>query len=222
MKILNLILFSNTKEFVILKNTLRPYLIVQKQKYNIDYYFYCFSDIEKSYIEGDMIYIKGEETYVPGILNKTIASFSLFENNEYDYIIRSNVSTIINYKNLIEYLSNNKVDYGGGHILNLKWLDPRCGIVNKKYFNQEYVSGTAIVMSHKAFNYLLGNKDNIDYTIIDDLSIGVLLNKEFKPVLIDGFVVNDVYNKKGIFYRNKRRNRIGDSLCMSDIINQIL
>ena len=69
---------------------------------NITFYFYCYKeDLQEEYvIEDDMIYIKGAETYVPGILEKTIKVFEITKNMEYDFLLRSNISTVIDYSKL--------------------------------------------------------------------------------------------------------------------------
>ena len=49
-----------------------------------------------------MIYIKGEETFIPGILEKTLLAIKISSKNfTYDYIVRTNISTLVNYIKLI-------------------------------------------------------------------------------------------------------------------------
>ena len=236
MKILNLILYSKSDEYDEMYNLQSNYLKFIKENLNIDYYFYCYDDIEEDYkIIDDIIYIKGEESYLPGVLDKTIKSFELFINDNYDYIIRSNISTVLNFELLINFLNNNKIDYCG-NIIKINWLNNEHGIT-KKYFNEDFITGTCIILSNNAYTYLLNNKINLDYTVIDDIAISLLLKYNFKFIELNNYyVVNDtnVNEKKTFtndktyhqiipFYRNKSINRNNDiqyiNILIDDLIN---
>ena len=44
----------------------------------------------------NIIYIKGSETFIPGILLKTICGIEIFKDRtDFDYIIRTNISEIV-------------------------------------------------------------------------------------------------------------------------------
>ena len=60
--------------------------------------------IDKNFIENDTIFIKCEETY-DNIFYKTIESFKLFKDkiNEYDYIFRTNLSSVVDLNKLLVY-----------------------------------------------------------------------------------------------------------------------
>ena len=105
--ILNLILYSDSNEYNQMRDELRNYLIIKK----IKYYFYCFDNkIESDYIfDDDILRIKGDESYLPGILDKTIKAITITSNIDYKYLVRSNISTIIDFDNLNnEDLENDK------------------------------------------------------------------------------------------------------------------
>jgi hypothetical protein len=56
--------------------------------------------------ENDIIYVKGKE-HILNVLYKTITAIEyIFQKNEYDFIIRSNISTIIHIPNLLQYLQH--------------------------------------------------------------------------------------------------------------------
>ena len=58
-------------------------------------------------IDGNILYIHGEETFLPGVLNKTLDAMKVITNNlniQYDFILRSNASTVINYYSLFRYI----------------------------------------------------------------------------------------------------------------------
>ncbi len=194
MKILNLILFSESKEYNIMRNYIRRI----NNKQNIEYYFYMYNEeLEDEYkIEGDMIYIRGKETFIPGILEKTIKVLEIMKDRDYDYIIRSNASTIVNFRLLKEKMEEikNEInnDYVGVYKIYIKELDI------------EFVTGTNIILSKKLVKYIIDNKEKIDYELIDDISIGKLMKDKFKIRIIENAYTIDnkgEYEDNIIIYR---------------------
>ena len=94
-KILNLVLYSRDRiydqMYTMLSNFYRRYRF-------LDTIFYVFdsSIINEYEREGDILKIKGSESLIPGVLDKTIKAFLwVNENlciNDYEYIIRSNTT----------------------------------------------------------------------------------------------------------------------------------
>ena len=148
---------------------------------------------KKYIIKNDILYINGKESYIPGILEKTLFAFSLFR-NDYDYIIRTNVSSIINVDKIMKILQTTKIEYGCGHCLKLSWLDKLYGIIDTTYWNTNYAQGTCIILSKNAINELIENQNDIPYGIIDDVAIGYML-KKYK-----------LQTFTNIFYRHKPEN----------------
>ncbi len=80
MKILNLVLYSDNDEiYVQMYQALSGYY---KGFSDVSTYFYKYNENISGNIEitGDIINIKGRESYMPGILNNTIDAFMLFKN----------------------------------------------------------------------------------------------------------------------------------------------
>ena len=79
------------------------------QKYdNIDFYFlYNDPSIGKEYVisENDILF-QEKETFIPGIFNKTIRSLNVCNYTNYDYIIRTNMSTFFYIPGLLLFLQN--------------------------------------------------------------------------------------------------------------------
>src|SRR5204862_4752519 len=122
------------------------------KKIGVDHYFYCFDPkIDEDFkIVDDIIYFKGEESFIPGILDKTLKVFEMFKNSDYNYIVRSNISAIINFKFLKNYLYYNPMDYGGPYNYVGTFLDPKSGLTEEKhkiYKNSPFIGGACIVMS---------------------------------------------------------------------------
>lgn len=82
--------------------------IIDKKHDNLDFYFlYNDPSIEKEYIiSGNDIFFKENETYIPGIFNKTIRAFNVCNYTNYDYIIRTNMSTFFNIPGLFRFLQH--------------------------------------------------------------------------------------------------------------------
>jgi len=225
MKLLNLIIYNQNTEYDIMKSLLQKYL----SKNNIIYYFIIFDNniSDNHVIINDTIYLKGSESYlgIGGLLDKTIKSLEILNNLHYDFLIRTNISTIINFKLLLQKLSDiNSVSYASCLNFNLQWLDPPCGIFNNKYFGTIYSSGTCIILSKNLTQFIISHKNELDYSVVDDVAIGILLNKyNFFPLCFDNLSLNSTqFNSDTIAYRNKRHNRFIDIYYMSSIINDLI
>jgi hypothetical protein len=235
--ILNLILFSNEncfyREYLKMIELQKEYMKSYKSNNNnITFYFYCYKeDLQEEYmIEDDMIYIKGAETYVPGILEKTIKVFEITKNMEYDFLLRSNISTVIDYSKLdnILYKIPDDVIYAGGFCCLHNWIDNPSGI--HKIYNIRFILGTSIILRREGVHKLINNKNVLSKTIIDDVAIGLFFNHfGDKPYGFDNYyrynlscVTNGV-----VFYRNRKSyknavQREDDVINMQNIIKQIM
>jgi|TARA_B110000114_G_scaffold173451_1_gene201062 hypothetical protein len=235
MKILHIIIYSesninhNIKEgtYENMQKLLSNYY--KKFNNNVLTYFVKYDNNIKNthgtdyYIINDIIYINGEETFMPGILEKTLLAIKYLNISEYDYFIRSNVSTIIEFNRLISYLEINPIDYyGSGKLFNLQCSGWN-GVKDSTLFGTLFASGTSIIFTKKAINDIFANMNLVRMEIIDDVSLGIFV-KEYKkdviPIEIDKnyfyevpYFMKDsnsidefikyIKNKDIIFYRNK-------------------
>ena len=114
--------------------------------------------------DGEFLYFRGTESFKPGIITKTMNAMKYINQKySYDYVVRTNVSTVINIKNLLDYfVTIPKTNYTGGFII----------------FNWFY-SGIFIVFSKDISELLCNidlNRENI-YEVMDDVLIMELINK---------------------------------------------
>lgn len=164
------ILILNSPGYESYNTVMEKYL----KNFEFEFYFYQFSDLYNEITTiGHYIYIPGEETMVPGILDKTIQVFKMF--SEYDYIVRLNATSILNFTK-VEFIG----DYWG--YLNSGSLDvnEEFGITVdflEKVGNLEFISGKCICLSKLAVNILL--KSEIDMTIMDDIAISLAMRPHF-------------------------------------------
>jgi hypothetical protein len=233
MKILNLVLYSDNDEiYVQMYQALSGYY---KGFSDVSTYFYKYNENISGNIEitGDIINIKGRESYMPGILNKTIDAFMLFKNNgeyeKYDYIIRSNISSIVNFRLLSEQLELNPVEYYGS---------TNIGNITLDNTNIPFASGTNIIMSKKGYMTLVDNINLLNRAYIDDISIAVFFHKlnikitnvgkagesgfVFVPMINNNLEYEKLVSHNYLVYRNKsENNRQYDVINMKNIIKYL-
>jgi hypothetical protein len=239
MKILNLVLYSDNifynQMYEILSKFYENYNYVQTIFYKYDENLN--SDIE---IKNNILLIKGKESIIPGCLHKTIVTFKWIKDNinlnDFDYIIRQNISTIINFDKLKNILIDNKFNYGSGLMLNLNWIDSYSGINDKKYFGLNFASGTSIILDKNTFKYILENSNYLNYEIVDDVAIGDLI-KNYPNIIKNDMTkyfifiekINetefknnlDFYINNYIFFRNKNNDRNIDIINMNLICDNL-
>ena len=188
-------------------------------------------------IEEDIIFVKGTEKYL-NILYKTIQSIEyLFSKKKYDYLIRSNISTIVNIPQLLIKLNTfpSKNIYSGSLSKKLYWLDINGGITDSKLWGTEFIVGISIILSYDLVNFLIENKHKLDYNVIDDVSLGYFIKNYCHESLETGkkhlvnhiFLNNDnmkqieVSYNSYIFFRNKNNDRNDDLKAMDNICQLI-
>lgn len=160
------------KHTTIMEN-LKVFYIMYKKLYCEDYL-----------IDGNMLYINGDETYMPGILNKTIAAMEIITtklNIDYDFILRTNASTVINYIELFKYLNSydftlDKQHYYIGPYYNLSWYDYHNGIIDNTHHGTRFCSGTCMLINKSLIINIINNKEKLLLNLIDDVSIGQYIN----------------------------------------------
>ena len=197
MKICIVIIYSYSELYVKMKKALHKYYSSK----DISFYFVEFNNTA-GLIE-NTIYVKGEE-HLLHILEKTIKSFDyILKNVDFDFIIRTNISTVIDIKNLRTFLTNipSTGIYCGGNKNKLSWLDYRSGIYDTTHFGTTFVQGTSIILSKDVVELMCKNSNEFNYNIVDDLSIGIFF-KKYDTILQK----SDPYNAKFIYVNNKSTN----------------
>ena len=103
-------------------------------------------------------------------------------------------------------------------------IDKSGGIVDETYFGLKYASGTAIVFSKNILDQVMAKRDKINYKLIDDVAIGLLMRDEFKKPAeqVGSFLVvsdaSEIGKKSYVFYRNRSSNRETDVKNMRMIV----
>lgn len=156
------------------------------------------------------IYVKGNETYIPGILNKTVEAIRAI-GLEYDFVWRTNLSSVLDFDGLLRYcrglnplpvasLKDGLSEEGlMSHppVASLKDGQLRCvfyagytglaDVTTNKDIdsNIRFASGSGFLLSREAVQYLIDNEGMLRRDLIDDVAIGALLEPRFGIVHLD-------------------------------------
>lgn len=236
MKILNLVIYtSRIKIYEDFYKIISPFY--KSQNDTVDTYFVEYSeDLDVPYkINGDQLTIQGRECMIPGLLWKIIDALLILKHDvkKYDYILRTNASTLVDFKTLDGILKSENMDYFGGCIYHQGVLDPNNGIVDKNYIGTKFVSGTMIGMSKNFCEFLLDNRHKIDHHVVDDVAIGIFFKNYGQGwkgrafpnrfIFLGGeihtieWLTEVINNKKPIAWRNKSDNRAIDLINMKNV-----
>lgn len=126
--------------------------------------------------ENKILYVKGDESLIPGILHKTVEALSYFLSTDstYTHVWRTNLSSVLDFVGLQKYLETiPSTNFYGGYVGKA---------VNENIF---FASGAGFLMSRDVAEYLVANKASLRYDLIDDVAIGALLEPKFGIVPID-------------------------------------
>lgn len=199
MKVLLLIISSPGNEYKRFEDLWRYYMFCHK---DIDAYFIEFrkqNDIYK--LEDSKLYLQGEESIIPGCFRKTISSMKHLNYDDYDFVVRTNLSSMIQLHRLMLYLEEmpRTLYYAG---------------CQGKYKNIPFCSGALFIMSKDIAEFLCSGDYTISNNLIDDVQIGDIINKQYGYIhksLERQDVKNDsVINNSVFHYRFKTANRLND------------
>jgi hypothetical protein len=139
-----------------------------KENYSIDILFlYSDNNIHDEYvINDDKLISKCVENYWHSLLIKTINGFKYGYEKNYDYVFKTNLSTIINYPKFYEYCNN--IDKNRKYVYD--------GMVGR-YYDYQFCSGAGMLLNKNSIKIILDNMDKISVDWTDDIFIGYILNK---------------------------------------------
>jgi hypothetical protein len=119
-------------------------------------------------IDGDVIWCQCQESYIPGIVNKTLLSMEciLPQIDQFDYVIRVSSSSFYHFPRLIAYLES--LPRG------------RCyrGVIGCVPEHGEYASGSGFIVSPDLVKLLVQDQESIKRSLIDDdVVIGIFFRE---------------------------------------------
>jgi len=134
---------------------------LQFKKYNIPHYFLFDEEPPSTYkFDNNDIYIEKEKNSFktdinphmnPYMVQRFLKGLQLIDETSYDYIIRINISTYINFNQLTKEMDSfSKIQFASAHLINQKLPDWNI------YIDKELIlfSGTCIIFSSDTITYL--------------------------------------------------------------------
>jgi hypothetical protein len=228
MRLLNLVIYNDNTYY---RSMLEFHSAYCLSRTNVDTFYITFNPAQKerARLENQIISIRGEESVTPGLLLKTIESALLLDKRieNYDFVLRSNISTVVNFRLLEQFIPLlHDHHYFGAKALQLSWLDQASGIVDSRHFGTPFVTGSCMFFSPHLFSQVLSLRHYLDFSIIDDVSIGILLKNFFPEVsllqfpqhMVFGYdgemeglqTLSDVECRSKLAFRFKSENRMHD------------
>ena len=142
-------------------------------------------------ISNNIIISDTPETYIPGILQKTVHAFKIVAKQDCDYVLRTNLSSFFILDNLLKWIDD------------LPITNLYSGVIgNVDYISSPYASGAAFILSKDVLDYFINNIDNlkVDKPYHDDILIGDLLSNRYPPTSAKRLIIETLrtYNEGNI------------------------
>jgi hypothetical protein len=152
------------------------------------------------------------ESYVPGILHKTLEAMAYCTRHiPFDFIVRSNISTVIDFERLPLNELTDTLVYASAYM----W--------NKDDRSSAFASGTNIILNRAAVEFMLMHRGRMRHDTIDDVAIGSLMSSATIPrELSTKMVWNDECVVQGAVFRNRSDDRYADVARMRRIVDRII
>jgi len=189
MRVLHLVLFHDVEPYISLAKLSQSFYKSFESRGVQTYYYFFDPTVNVITQDGMFLRIPGVETVVPGILDKTLAAIQYFcdekkEQSAFDFLVRSNASTVINFYTILPILfaRRDTLMYGGLQMFERTKTEPNYMHENLEHlYPLTYVQGTCIVLHKNAICALITNIARISNKPIDDIAIGLF----FKQLSID-------------------------------------
>jgi hypothetical protein len=157
---------------------------------NIDIFYYYGSSDEFKVVD-DKIYSKHTDSII-NIGYKTIDAFEyLYNNIEFNYLYRTNSSSYINIKKMMDFIREKPLT---------NFYSARVNIENKS--GVKFGSGSGYFISKDIVKFVIENKIKWNHNLIDDVALGsLLLNNGFNLTPCSRLDIDDIKNDE-IFYNS--------------------
>jgi len=182
-KIIILIICHYSQENMMMLDLIRRSIYKNCKNNNVQYFIVAsrFSETNpKIMLEDDILFINQREIYF-NILNKTIKAIEYIDQVlqiQYDFLIRTNISTVINIPRLLSELAiipKNNICIGGNK-MQITWTCDSYGITDNRYKERWFIQGTSMVFSKDVCSDIIKNQHKIEKTVVDDISIFMFLS----------------------------------------------
>lgn len=191
-----------------------------------EHYFLYGKDYDTAFkVEDADLVLPCTDSWKGGILAKTILACKRIHLTNFQYCVRTNLSSIFHIDNLIELMAN------------LPREACYAGVTGVKH-GRRFVSGSGMILSPDAVNILASFDDTEvrtieNDTVNDDVRIAEILGKQsitatFPPaykrnIFDNGIIQRDITKYPStIQFRFKSANRSNDVACMKCVVDQLL
>lgn len=186
---------------------------------NVFVYFLRFSNDETKFANGSLYYLDettatlykyGEESLIPGVLEKTKGAIEYFCNTapDFDYFYRTNLSSVFDFEEMLKYLENNPVDYGG--------------MFENAFDEWVFPSGSGYVLSRRACDIFLTHYDEMirEHDLFDDVVTGKVMQKYVKMSYIPRITFSYIEDPEILDLLDNDYREIYHYRCHSDELHQ--
>jgi len=136
---------------------------------------------ENVQLEGDTIFCKGKESFIPGILDKTLAAMKFcLQTYSFDYLIRTNLSSFWNLDELLNY-STTLPHSSCVSAMTVRYTEQQ--MIGSPYYNIVFPSGAGIIFSHDIIKLLCSSATELLMNLPDDVAIGKFLLDHSIPII---------------------------------------
>ncbi len=169
-KVLMLVIYSPSPLYDAQRDFWRRYM---NSSPHIACYFITFSDVAEIRLDGDTLHLPGTESY-EGITKKTLDALDYFlRRDSYDFIIRTNISSIWDYPKLLTYLQT------------LPTTNVYAGLPGGTRGQMSWVSGAGITLTPDVCKKLLDAREfALGFNIIDDVDFGYTFERIGVPITL--------------------------------------
>lgn len=207
----HLVLYSPGEFYTPMYNITRAYY---RRFPTVKTLYYAFSETLRTAVEehDDLLWIRGTERYdvwqplnTPGLFEKTMIALDwVHQRYPYAYVVRSNISTVINFDRLLPRLAHQSFGYGGAATLAF-------------HPHGEFIRGICILLSHELVGQLLAHRHLMKAELADDIGLSVLIQQCAPQAFPPSFTFPDqlcfVPNCQGDDQRLRKQIRLEMDLC---------
>ena len=184
-RVLHLVLFSEADHYVKMYQSTKTWYKQFEPNVKTLYYFRDASitepiiDEEKQFLR-----VPGVESYISGILDKTIQAFEYFFDKKayaFDFVVRSNISTVVNFPHLLPLLQsclqNRNFLFGSTLCSVLTPVSDTTKLICDEHPGLKFAHGTCLLFHPSTISYLLSKKELLHKGVEDDVSFSLLFTQ---------------------------------------------
>uniref|UniRef100_A0A6C0AQ00 Uncharacterized protein n=1 Tax=viral metagenome TaxID=1070528 RepID=A0A6C0AQ00_9ZZZZ len=182
---------------------------------------------------GDVLMCRGTESFIPGILEKTLTSMEYcLRNISFDFCIRTNLSSFWNFKELLHSSTTfPKEGFVSAHLGQYN----ETKALGTPYYGVTFPSGSGYICSRDIIELYTANRSSFIMDLPDDVAIGQFLLTKNIPInsgkrhdythnthqISQDIVLNDVLHGHHYHYRVKGYDRQYDNRIFQYLYNAI-